>query len=78
MNTEYEPEQFKPLNETSEPLLGSSQNIPDVQSLVSDYELQQATASPFSCIINLANTILGTGMLAMVKICIVFVICVCV
>lgn len=32
---------------------------------VQDYE-QHATASPFSCVINLANTILGTGMLAMV------------
>ncbi|GAN08829.1 amino acid transporter [Mucor ambiguus] len=31
---------------------------------VQDYE-QHATASPFSCVINLANTILGTGMLAM-------------
>jgi hypothetical protein len=35
---------------------------------VQDYEQQHATASPFSCVINLANTILGTGMLAMVKI----------
>lgn len=34
---------------------------------VHDYEQQYATATPFSCIINLANTILGTGMLAMVK-----------
>lgn len=34
---------------------------------VQDYEQQHATASPFSCVINLANTILGTGMLAMVK-----------
>lgn len=34
---------------------------------VQDYEQQYATASPFSCVINLANTILGTGMLAMVK-----------
>lgn len=33
---------------------------------VQDYEQQHATASPFSCVINLANTILGTGMLAMV------------
>ncbi|CAO3650435.1 unnamed protein product [Mucor fragilis] len=32
---------------------------------VQDYEQQHATASPFSCVINLANTILGTGMLAM-------------
>lgn len=31
-----------------------------------EYDQQHATASPFSCIINLANTILGTGMLAMV------------
>jgi hypothetical protein len=30
------------------------------------YEQQYGTASHFSCVINLANTILGTGMLAMV------------
>lgn len=34
---------------------------------VQDYEQQHATATPFSCVINLANTILGTGMLAMVN-----------
>ncbi|KAG1048334.1 hypothetical protein G6F43_009270 [Rhizopus delemar] len=51
-------------NEDHDPLLASSSNQ-DVQFFVSDYELQQATATPFSCIINLANTILGTGMLAM-------------
>ncbi|KAI8353321.1 transmembrane amino acid transporter protein-domain-containing protein [Blakeslea trispora] len=32
---------------------------------IQDYEEQQATATPTSCMINLANTILGTGMLAM-------------
>lgn len=44
----------------------------EAQSLITtinvreEYEQQHATASPGSCVINLANTILGTGMLAMV------------
>lgn len=48
-----------------------NQNL-EAQSLITtinvreEYEQQHATATPGSCVINLANTILGTGMLAMV------------
>ncbi|KAG2232876.1 hypothetical protein INT48_004889 [Thamnidium elegans] len=47
-----------------------NQNL-EAQSLITtinvreEYEQQHATATPGSCVINLANTILGTGMLAM-------------
>jgi hypothetical protein len=44
-----------------------SQFIQPTTIYIQDYEQQHATATPFSCIINLANTILGTGMLAMVN-----------
>ena len=44
----------------------SSTFIEPTTLYIQDYEEQQATATPASCMINLANTILGTGMLAMV------------
>jgi hypothetical protein len=44
-----------------------SQFIEPTTVYIQDYEQQHATATPFSCVINLANTILGTGMLAMVN-----------
>ncbi|OBZ87873.1 Vacuolar amino acid transporter 5 [Choanephora cucurbitarum] len=43
----------------------SSTFIEPTTLYIQDYEEQQATATPTSCMINLANTILGTGMLAM-------------
>ncbi|KAI8370122.1 transmembrane amino acid transporter protein-domain-containing protein [Choanephora cucurbitarum] len=43
----------------------SSTFIEPTTLYIQDYEEQQATATPASCMINLANTILGTGMLAM-------------
>lgn len=53
-------------------LLTEQNQSSEAQSLITtinvreEYEHQHATATPFSCVINLANTILGTGMLAMV------------
>lgn len=44
-----------------------SQFIEPTTLYIQDYEQQHATATPLSCVINLANTILGTGMLAMVS-----------
>lgn len=70
------------LRDDQQPLLTSTTSIPRGSTsfsraslstliepttiFVQDYEQQYATATPVSCIINLANTILGTGMLAMV------------
>ncbi|KAI9249639.1 transmembrane amino acid transporter protein-domain-containing protein [Sporodiniella umbellata] len=65
MTEVYETEHFKPTLDSFEPLLREGQSTEDVQLYIPDYDSQQATASHFSCIINLANTILGTGMLAM-------------
>lgn len=64
--------EYKPVERSNEDYTNTEDHNPllsnqDVQFLVSDYELQQATASTFGCVINLANTILGTGMLAMVN-----------
>lgn len=59
-------------------LLPQQNQSSQVESLITtinireEYEHQHATATPFSCVINLANTILGTGMLAMVKLCFFF------
>ncbi|CAO3701631.1 unnamed protein product [Rhizopus microsporus] len=62
--------EYKPVERSNEDYTNTEDHNPllsnqNVQFLVSDYELQQATASTFGCVINLANTILGTGMLAM-------------
>lgn len=43
-----------------------AQSLITTLNLREEYEEQHATATSFSCVINLANTILGTGMLAMV------------
>lgn len=62
------------LSHSSIDLLPQRNPLSGAQSLITtinvreEYEHQHATASPFSCVINLANTILGTGMLAMVGI----------
>ncbi|ORY95058.1 transmembrane amino acid transporter protein-domain-containing protein [Syncephalastrum racemosum] len=54
-----------PAFEDHRPLLSTSTSI-DAAGLNGDiYEEHIATASPVSCAINLANTILGTGLLAM-------------
>ncbi|CAO3656923.1 unnamed protein product [Mucor hiemalis] len=42
-----------------------TQTLITTLNLREEYEQQHATATSFSCVINLANTILGTGMLAM-------------
>lgn len=56
-----------PVFEDHRPLLSTSTSI-DAAALNEDiYEEHIATATPFSCAINLANTILGTGLLAMVS-----------
>lgn len=59
------------LQDDQQPLLDARMSISTVIEpatvYIHDYEQQYATATPFSCIINLANTILGTGMLAMVN-----------
>ncbi|KAI8084094.1 transmembrane amino acid transporter protein-domain-containing protein [Gilbertella persicaria] len=72
--SEYQPLEYDPglelvPQQDRQPLLQDSvsSTSPFVQPTtiyVQDYE-QHATATPISCIINLANTILGTGMLAM-------------
>lgn len=43
-----------------------TQTLITTLNLREEYEQQHAIATSFSCVINLANTILGTGMLAMV------------
>lgn len=43
-----------------------TQTLITTLNLREEYEQQHGTATSFSCVINLANTILGTGMLAMV------------
>ncbi|KAG2195442.1 hypothetical protein INT47_000407 [Mucor saturninus] len=59
------------LSHSSIDLLPQQNQLSEAQSLITtinvreEYEQQHATATPFSCVINLANTILGTGMLAM-------------
>lgn len=70
------PEDHQPLlASNSINLLPQTRDSADAQSLITtinvreEYEQQHATATPFSCVINLANTILGTGMLAMVGFC---------
>jgi hypothetical protein len=66
MTSDYRPvEVDEDAQESHEPLLVSAAH--SLNQLVHEQSPQVGTASSFSCIINLANTILGTGMLAMVR-----------